>query len=128
MAQVAFDHCFNTLGGETYADRYCPKKKLRPRKIPNGNYQVDEDIWGRHPNYGIMYIASVVAVNNYHRTCQMAFVEDEQTFKLPFNHLRHLTPEDIQCNRYMDCGCSWSERTSIGAVNTYDQFGELMQV
>jgi len=126
MAQAAFDHWFNMLGDTSYADRCRRKQKLRQRKHPRGNYQMDEDVWARHPTHGIMYIASVITVNNYHRTCYVAFVEDGQTFNLPFSHLRHVTPEDIKHNRCVDYGCSWTERTSIGALNTYDRYGKLL--
>jgi Tudor domain len=128
MTQLAFDHWFNILEDTSYADRCHQKKKLRQRKSPSGNYQVDEDVWARHPNDNIMYIASVIAVNNHHRTCHVAFVDDGQTFNVPVSHLRHVTREDIKRNRYVDYGHGWTERTSIGAINTYDRYGELQRV
>jgi hypothetical protein len=128
MKQSEFDHWFHTLSNSTYADRCSRKKKLRQRKSPSGNFQVDEDVWARHPNDGIMYIASVTAVNNYHRTCCVTFVDDGQTFTLPVNQIRHVTREDIKHNRYIDYGHGWTERTSVGALNTYDRYGELVQV
>ncbi|CAF3975297.1 unnamed protein product, partial [Rotaria sp. Silwood1] len=99
----------------------------RQRKSSNGNYQVDEDVWARHPNDGVMYIASIIAINNYHRTCRVTFIDDDQTFDLPVSHLRHVTREDIRCNRYVDYGQGWAEYTSAGTINTYDRYGEPQQ-
>ena len=62
MAQRAFNHWFNTLADPTYTDRYRRKKKLRQRTSPSGNYQIDEDVWARHPADDVMYIASVIAL------------------------------------------------------------------
>jgi len=58
MAQSAFDHLFNMHADAAYADRCRRKRKLRQRKSPGKNYQVDEDVWARYPGYNIMYVAS----------------------------------------------------------------------
>ena len=102
MAQLTFDHVFNMLAEPAYSDRCRRKKQLRQRKSPSGNYQVDEDVWARHPSGNIMYIASVISVDKYHRTCNVAFIDDEQAFNLLVSHLRHITREDIKRNRYVD--------------------------
>ena len=128
MAQLAFDHSFNTLVDTAYTDRCRRKKNFRQRKSPTRDYQLDEDVWARHPSGNIMYIASIISVNKYHRNCNVAFVDDGQTFNLPISHLRHITREDIKCNRYVDYGHGWTERTSIGAINSYDRYGELQHV
>lgn len=128
MAQRAFDHWFNTLVDTTYRDRCCRKKKLRQRKSPTGNYQLDEDVWARHPEDGVMYIASVIGIDNNHRTCRVTFVDDGQTFNLPISHLRHVILEDIQHNRYVDYGRGWTEHTNTGTIVTYDRYGEQQHV
>ena len=126
MAQAAFDHWFNMHANVAYTDRCRQKKKLRQRKPSGGNYQVGEDVWARHPDGNIMYVASVMAVNNYKRTYNVIF-NNGQMFDLPISHLRHVTLEDIQCDRYVDYGEGWSERTDIGAINIYDRYGELQE-
>jgi hypothetical protein len=125
MAQRAFDHCFNTLADPTYADRCQRKRKLRQRKSPTGNYQIDEDVWARHPTDGFVYIASVIAIDSLNRTCRVVFVNDDQPFDLAFSQLRHVTREDIRCNRYVDYGHGWSDDTKPGIIITYDRYGEL---
>ena len=125
MAQRAFDHWFNTLADPAYANRCQRKRKLRQRKSPTGNYQIDEDVWARHPTDGIMYITSVIAINSLHRTCRVMFFNDDQPFDLAFSQLRHVTREDIRCNRYVDYGHSWSDNTKPGIIITYDRYGEL---
>jgi len=126
MAQSAFDHLFNMHADAAYADRCRRKRKLRQRKSPGKNYQVDEDVWARYPGYNIMYVASVMAVNNYKRTCPVLF-DNGLTADLSITHLRHVTLEDIQCDRYVDYGQGWSERTDIGAIDIYDRYGELQE-
>ena len=128
MAQRAFNHWFNTLADPTYTDRYRRKKKLRQRTSPSGNYQIDEDVWARHPADDVMYIASVIAVDKSRRTCRVTFVDDGQTFTLPASQLRHVTLEDIHYNRYVDYGHSWTEHTRIGTIVTYDRYGEQQHV
>jgi hypothetical protein len=123
MAQRAFDHWFNTLADPAYADRCQRKRKLRQRKSPTGNYQIDEDVWARHPTDGFMYIASVIAINSLHRTCRVVFVKDDQPFDLAFSQLRHVTREEIRCNRYVDYGHGWSDDTKPGIIITYDRYG-----
>ncbi len=128
MAQQAFDHWFNTLADPEYADRCRRKNKLRQRKSRMDNYQIDEDVWARHPTNGVMYIASVTAVNSPQDTCRVTFVDDGRTFTLPLNHLRHVTLEDIQCNRYVDYRRGWTERTRSGTIVTYNRYGEQQHV
>ena len=127
MAQAAFDHSFNMLADPAYADRCHRKKILRRRKTPKGDYQINEDVWARHPNDNIMYIASIIGIDQHHNTCRIAFVHDGQTFTLPINHLRHVTREDIKRNRYVDYEEGWSERGNYGSINVYDRYGELQE-
>jgi len=128
MAQRAFDHWWNTLADSAYAERCHRKNKLRQRKSRIDKYQVNEDVWARHPTNGFMYIASVIAVNSSQETCRVTFVLDGRTFTLPLSHLRHLTYEDIQCNRYVDYEHGWTERTKYGTIITCDRYGEVQQV
>lgn len=127
MAQSAFDHWFNMYADAEYADRCRRKRKLRQRKSPGKNYQVDEDVWARYPGCNIMYVASVMAVNNYKRTCTVLF-DNGLTADLSITHLRHVTLKDIQCNRYVDYGQGWSARTDIGLINIYDRYGKLQEI
>lgn len=128
MAQAAFDHWFNMLADPDYANRCHRKRQFRQRRSPAGKFQVDEDVWARHPNDGVMYIASISAVDMHNDTYIVIFVDNGQIFNLPANHLRHVSQQDIKCNRYVDYGQSWSEQTHLGAINTYDRYGELIQV
>jgi hypothetical protein len=109
-----------------HAHRRRQKKKLRQRKSSGRNYQVGEDVWARYPGYNNMYVASVTAVNNYKRTCTVIF-NNVLTVDLSNSQLRHVTLEDIQRDRYVDYGQGWSERTDIGAINIYNQYGELQE-
>ncbi|CAF5011795.1 unnamed protein product, partial [Rotaria sp. Silwood1] len=125
MAQCAFDHWFNTLADPSYAERCHRKRKLSQRKSPSGNFQIDEDVWARHPIDNVMYIASVIGIDKSNRSCRVTFVDDGQTSNLPFSDLRHITHEDVKRNRYVDYGHSWTEYTDMGAIVTYDRYGEL---
>jgi len=126
MAQSAFDHWLNMHADTAHADRRLQKKKLRERNSSGRNYQVGEDVWARYPGYNIMYVASVMAVNNYKRTCTVIF-NNGLTADLSISHLRHVTLKDIQCDRYVDYGEGWSERTDTGAIDIYDRYGELQE-
>ena len=103
------------------------KSFVNVNHIKKKDYQVDEDVWARHPNDNIMYIASIIGIDKYHRTCHIAFVNDGQTFTLPINHLRHVTCEDITHNRYVDYEQGWSEHGNYGSINVYDRYGELKE-
>jgi hypothetical protein len=128
MAQREFDHWWNTLSDPSYAERCRRKHQFRQRKLPIGPYQVDEDVWARHPSDGFMYIASIIAIDRSYFTCRVIFVDDGQTFTLPINHLRHVTLQDIQHNRYIDYGRGWTEHTNTGTIVTYDRYGEQQHV
>ena len=71
-----------------------------------------------------MYIASIIAVHRSNHTCNVTFVDDDETFTLPINHLRHVTLEDIQLNRCVDYGMGWTEQTQFGTIIKYDRYGE----
>ncbi|CAF0871303.1 unnamed protein product [Adineta steineri] len=128
MAQATFDHWVDMLADPTYAARCQRKQHFRQRHKPTGKYQVDEDVWARHPDDDVMYIASIISIDQHHCTCRLIFVDSDETLNLPISHLRHVTREDIKLNRHVDYGHSWSVRTSIGAINTYDRYGELQEV
>ena len=124
MAQRRFDHWWQTLCDPSYAERCHRKNQFRRRAAPIDEYQVDEDVWARHPSDGFMYIASIIAVHRSNHTCNVTFVDDGETFTLPNNHLRHVTLEDIQLNRCVDYGTGWTEHTQFGTIIKYDRYGE----
>jgi hypothetical protein len=107
-------------------DRCRQKSKFRQQKSSGRYYHVGDDVWALHPNYNIMCIASVVAVNKYQRTCKVIFSND-QTLELPINHLHYATWLDVQRARRVDYEQGWSERTHIAAIDIYNQYGELQE-
>ena len=120
--------------GLTIGGKRCPihhmlsavtgKKQFRRRAASISEYQVDEDVWARHPSDGFMYIASITTVHRSRHTCIVTFVGDGAKFTLPINHLRHVTLADIQLNRCVDYGTGWTEHTQFGTMIKYDRYGE----
>ena len=98
------------------------------RESPSGNYQIDEDVWARHPTDGIMYIASVIDINSFHHTCRVMFFNDDQSFNLDMSQLRHVTLEEIQRNRYVDYERGWSDNMTPGLSITYNRYGDQLSV
>jgi hypothetical protein len=129
MAQAEYDHRCNMLSNPVYADRCRRKRDFRRRTtFIKDFYQVDEDVWARHPTDGYMYIASVDRVDIHHMTCQVTFVDNNETLILPIAHVRHVTIEDIERERYVDYGNGWSEPTQLGAIASYDRYGQLITI
>jgi hypothetical protein len=52
------------------------------------------------------------------------FFNDDQLFDLATSQLRHITLEEIQCNRCVDYEHGWTDNTAPGIVITYDRYGE----
>jgi hypothetical protein len=124
MAQHAFAYRWNSTFDSSYVNHNRQKIELRQRKLTVDSYQINENVWARHPYDGFMYIATVLMVNPSVRTCCVTFDDDGGTFTLSLRDLRRITSEDLQYDRCVDYGNGWTERTKLGDTITYDRYGE----
>ena len=124
MAQHSCDYWSNILSNPSYVEHRCHKTQFRPRKSYVGDYQIEDDVWARHPSDGFMYVASIISIDPLYHKCHVHLVADGSTFTVPLSDLRHVTVDDILLNRCVDYGAGWTERTRSGTFIKYDRYGD----
>ena len=128
MAEHVFAYRWNSSFDSSYIIHNRQKTELRQRKLPVDSYQINENVWVRHPYDSFMYIATVLMVNpSVHTYCVM-FDDDGGTFTLSIRDLRSIIPEDLRYDGCVDYGNGWTERTKFGDTITYDRYDEQQLV